>query len=176
MASVRYCLVILLIVMMSACSESGKGPASSTLPDNPENRLVVAKRFLDIMPPKEMLQGMANRVVPNLPENDRKVFLEVMGSKDIEEAANRITLNALAKNFTVGELNAMVAFYGSPDGKSASKKFGPYMGEIMPQIQQEIKKAVEVAQKQQVPQEPEKPKGQAQPPVQKDQTKPQEKK
>ena len=102
-----------------------------------------------------------------------------MSSKDIEEAANRITLNALAKNFTVGELNAMVAFYGSPEGKSASKKFGPYMAEVMPQIQQEIKKAVDAAQKAQEPQEPEKSKGQNQPPAppaQKDQTKPQEKK
>ena len=67
------------------------------------------------------------------------------------------------------ELNAMVAFYGSPTGKSAFKKFGPYMGEIMPQIQQEVKKAL--AQTQQEPESKEVPKaqGQAKPPNPKEQ-------
>jgi hypothetical protein len=172
MTRVRYCLVILLIVMMSACSQTGPGSASKPLPDNPENRLVVAKRFINIMPPKEMLHGMATRVVQNLPEKDRKVFLEVMSSKNMEEAANRITLNALVKNFTVGELNAMVAFYGSPEGQSAYKKFAHYMGEMMPQIQQEVKKEMAEAEKQQAPQEPQKPKEQVKTPGQKDETKP----
>ena len=34
----------------------------------------------------------------------------------------------------------MTAFYGSPEGQSASRKFGPYMMGVMPQIQQEVKK------------------------------------
>ena len=176
MARVRYCLVILLIVMVSACSDPGKGQSSKSLPDNQENRLVVAKRFLEIMPPKEMLHGMATRVVQNLPEKDRKAFLEVMGSKNMEEASNRIMLNALVKNFTVGELNAMVAFYGSPEGQSAYKKFASYMGEMMPQIQQEVKKEMTEAQKQQEPLEPQPPKGQAQTSGQKDEIKPPSKK
>ena len=35
----------------------------------------------------------------------------------------------------------MMAFYGSPEGQSAWKKFSPYMNEIMPQIQTEVRKA-----------------------------------
>ena len=70
-----------------------------------------------------------------------------MESADLEKAASRITLEGLVKNFTVGELNAMTAFYGSPEGKSASKKFGPYMMGVMPQIQQEVKKAMDEKQK-----------------------------
>ena len=45
----------------------------------------------------------------------------------------------------------MTAFYGSPEGKSAAKKFGPYMAGIMPQIQQEVKKAMDEKQKQSGP-------------------------
>ena len=74
-----------------------------------------------------------------------------MNSADLEKAASRITMEGLVKNFTVGELNAMTAFYGSPDGQSASKKFGAYMAGIMPQIQQEVKKAMDEKQKQQEP-------------------------
>jgi hypothetical protein len=139
-------MVIGLLLMASACADTGQ---VKSLPDNPENRAAAAKRFIEAMPPKELLQGMATRVAPNLPEKDRAIFVEVLNSPEMEKAASRICSEALAKNFTVGELNAMVTFYGSPDGKSAAKKFGPYMMGIMPQIQQEIKKAMDEKQKQQ---------------------------
>lgn len=148
----RNLLAFVLVVMVSACS--GQDQSAKALPDNPENRTVVAKRYLQVMPPKEMLHEVANRVAPTLPEKNRKTFMDVMNSAAIEQAADRITLDGLVKNFTVDELNGMVAFYGSPTGKSAYKKFAAYMGDIMPQIQQEVRKAVAEANKQQEPKEP----------------------
>ena len=144
MRRVRNLLVIGLLLMASACADTGQ---VKSLPDNPENRATAAKQYLKAMPPKEMLESLATRVAPNLPEKDRKAFMEVMQSADLEKAADRITLEGLVKDFTVGELNAMTAFYGSPEGKSAAKKFGPYMMGVMPQIQQEVKKAMEEKQK-----------------------------
>lgn len=144
MRRVRNFMVIGLILMVSACADTGQ---VKSLPDNPENRTAAAKRYLKAMPPKDMLQSLATRVAPNLPEKDRKAFVEVMESPDLEKAADRITMEALVKNFTVGELDAMTAFYGSPEGKSAAKKFGPYMMGVMPQIQQEVKKAMDEKQK-----------------------------
>ena len=145
---VRFLVAFLLVVMATVCSDTGQKPSAQSLPDNPENRTVVAKKYMEIMPPKEMLHEVATRVGPTLQERDRKVFMEVMESPAIETEANRITLNGLVKFFTVDELNAMVAFYGSPTGKAAYKKFGPYMGEIMPQIQTAVKKAVAEAKQQ----------------------------
>ena len=43
--------------------------------------------------------------------------------------------------FTTDELKALADFYGSPVGKSAMKKFGAYMADIMPVVQAEIMKA-----------------------------------
>lgn len=176
MTGVRYLVVILIMVMASACSDTRQDQSAKSLPDNPENRIVVAKRYLEVMPPKEMLQGMANRVVARLPENNRKAFMDVMSSQEIEKAAYKFTLDGLVKHFTVDELNAMVAFYGSPAGQAAYKKFSPYMGEIMPQIQQEVKKALEVVQKQQGPKMPPTPKAQPAPPPPNEQKPPQTKK
>lgn len=170
MTTVKYLLAIVLVVMASACS--GQDQSAKALPDNPENRAVVAKRYLQVMPPKEMLHEVANRVAPTLPEKNRKIFMEVMNSPGIEQAADRITLDGLVKYFTVDELNAMVAFYGSPIGKSAYKKFAPYMGEIMPQIQQEVRKAVAETDKRQEPKEPQTLKPQAESPQQPEQKAP----
>ena len=60
----RYLLVILVMVMASACSDTRPGQSAKSLPDNPENRTVLAKQYLEIMKPKDMLQSVAGRVVP----------------------------------------------------------------------------------------------------------------
>lgn len=144
MINARYLLVFLLMVIAAACADTR---SAKSLPDNPENRAVMAKRYLEVMPPKELLEGVTKRVTPTLPEANRKVFSDVMQSPEIEKATYRIMLDALIKNFTVPELEAMIAFYGSPAGQSAWKKFSPYMNEIMPPIQQEVRQAVVAAQK-----------------------------
>ena len=118
MRRVRNFMVIGLLLMASACADTGQ---VKSLPDNPENRTAAAERYLKAMPLKEMLQGLAARVSPNLPEKDRTAFGEVMEGADLEKAASRIAMEGLVKNFTVGELDAMTAFYGSPDGKAPPK-------------------------------------------------------
>jgi hypothetical protein len=145
MRRVRNFMVIGLLLLASACADTGQ---VKSMPDNPENRAVAAERYMKAMPAKEMLQSLAARIAPNLPEKDRATFMEVMNSPDLEKTASRITKEALVKNFTVGELDAMTTFYGSPEGQSASKKFGSHMMGIMPQIQQEVKKAMDEKQKQ----------------------------
>lgn len=136
-------ILILFVAITAACTQSAQ-----SLPDNPENRTTLAKRYLEVMPPKELLEGVAKRVMPTLPEANRKIFTEVMASSEIEKIAYRTMLDTLVKNFTVPELDAMLAFYGSPAGQSAWKKFSPYMEEIMPPIQQEVRRTVAEAQKQ----------------------------
>ncbi len=148
MTRCKYLVILLLVVLAAACSEGKQGQPAQSLPDNPENRTAAAKRFLETMPPKDLLQGMANRVMPTLPEKEQKPFMDAITSQAVEQVVYRISLDSLVQDFTVGELNAMTAFYGSPEGQSAYKKFPTYMRQIMPQIQQEVRKALEVAQKQ----------------------------
>ena len=59
MRRVRNFMVIGLLLMASACADTGQ---VKSLPDNPENRTAAAERYLKAMPPKEMLQGLATRL------------------------------------------------------------------------------------------------------------------
>jgi hypothetical protein len=163
MTVVKYLIAILLLVMTSACADNKSAQSPQALPDNPENRTVLAKRYLEIMPAKDLLHGLASRVSHSLPEKDRKAFTDIMESPAMEKEANRLLLENLVKNFTTGELNAMVVFYGSPDGQSALKKFGPLMAEVMPKIQQEVKKGMDAVQKPPEAAAPKPPPAQAQP-------------
>ncbi len=163
MIRVKYLLVILLVVLASACSDTR---SAKSVPDTPENRTAAAKRYLEIMKPKDMLDGVAKRVSPTLPQNDLDVFTKVMNSPELEQATRNIMLTALVKDFTVGELNAMVAFYGSPEGQSAYKKFVPYMEEIMPQIKTEVRKIAAEERKKAEPKAAPPPPAQPAPPAQ----------
>jgi hypothetical protein len=147
MTAVRYLILMFLVVMVSACSETGQGQSAKSLTDNPENRTTLANRYLEAMPIKIMLRGIARREVHRFPEKDQKPFMEIMESPEIEKETHRLMLDGLVKTFTVGELNAMVTFYSSPDGQSALKKFGPFIAAVMPQIQEKVKGGLAETQK-----------------------------
>jgi hypothetical protein len=157
MTAVRYLVVIFLVMMACACSDAGQGQSAKSLPDTPENRTTLAKQYLEAMPTKIMLRGIATREVHRFPEKDQKPFMEIMASPEMEKEANRLMIDGLVKNFTVGELKAMVTFYSSPEGQSALKKFGPFIAEIMPQLQEKVKKGLAETQKPTVTMEPLKP-------------------
>jgi hypothetical protein len=42
----------------------------------------------------------------------------------------------------VPEIEALTRFYSSSEGKAIMKKFGPYMGDLTPQVQAEILRAL----------------------------------
>ena len=47
-----------------------------------------------VKPPAELMHGAADIAVKSLPEQDRKIFLEVMYSKSLEETMYRFQLDS----------------------------------------------------------------------------------
>ena len=162
MLRVKSLLLLLVLLVAAACSEQkAPQPVAAPAADNEANRQAAAKQYLAVAPPQELLTEMSTKVVKMLPEKSQKVFLEVMQSKSLQEATYDITLKALVKHFTVNELKAMSAYYGSPEGKAIRKKFGDYMADVMPQVNKEV-----IAALQKVKPEPEgsqEPQGQVKP-------------
>ena len=158
MLRLKSLLLLLVLFAAVACSEqkaSQPGASLAPVADSEESRQAAAKQYLELVPPQELLAEMSDKVVKMLPEKDQKVFLEVMKGKSMQEATYRITLNALVKHFTVNEIKALTAFYGSPEGKSVRHKLGDYMADVMPQVHQEMIATLQkVEQEQQGSQEP----------------------
>jgi len=110
-------------------------------PDTPETRRKEAERYLQVSPPKALLEDMADKIAANLPPDQREQFKRIM-TTDLDIAAlSKAMTDAMVKDFTTEELKALADFYGSPVGKSAMQKFGTYMADIMPVMQAEIIKA-----------------------------------
>lgn len=94
-----------------------------------------ANRYLSVMPPNEMLLDMVQKMSVQIPDERRQFFIDSMTKHLDRERFTSFIRDAMIKNFTAHELRALADFYGSEVGKSATKKFGQYMADAMPQIQ-----------------------------------------
>lgn len=105
------------------------------LEDTPENRYAQAERYLEAVPPAEMMADMADKVAKTLPIEMRADFKEVMTDTAARGEIADATRKALVKVFSADELKALADFYATPVAKSAMRKMGNYMAELMPTIQ-----------------------------------------
>lgn len=112
------------------------------LEDTPANRQSQTERYLKAVPPRELLRDMAEKVAAQIPEERREQFKAAMTRNLDVEALIKAMAESMAKHFTADELAALADFYGSPVAKSAMKKFGSYMAEVMPTLQTELAKAI----------------------------------
>ena len=113
----------------------------SALEDTKMHREQEAARYLKATPPKEMFEDMAEEMAKTMPPEARADFKAIMLKHLDIEALTQIMKDSMIKNFTADELKSLADFYGSPVGKSAMKKFGTYMADVMPSIQAEVLKA-----------------------------------
>ena len=112
--------------------------------DTKANREQQAARYLLATPPKEVIDDMADQMAKTMQPDERAAFKSILGLIDME-AVTTIMKEAMIKNYTADELKALADFYGSPAGRSATKKQGSYMVDVMPRIQEEVVKAVSKA-------------------------------
>lgn len=112
--------------------------SAADIPDTHGNRLAAARHYLEAVPMKDMMRDMVMESAKNLPENVRPAYVQFMTKAIRVDVMEGAALASMAQHFTVKELNALADFYGSAEGRSAMKKFGAYMADVMPMIQQEM--------------------------------------
>lgn len=114
---------------------------AADIPDSHGTRLAAAQHYLEIVSMKDMVRDMISESAKNLPENVQLSLAQLMTKVIRVDVMERTALASMAQHFTVKEINALADFYGSPEGRSAMKKFGAYMADVMPVIQQEMLRA-----------------------------------
>ena len=114
--------------------------------DTPANREKAAQRYLQAVPVQSMVDSMTTEMAKQMPADQRAKFTETLTHKVRWNVIMDAQKSALVKMFTLAEINKMAEFYGSPEGKSIMKKFGPFMASVMPTIQQEMMRAMNLSQ------------------------------
>jgi hypothetical protein len=121
------------------------------LDDTLANREKEAALYLATTPTREIFQDLAEQMSKALPPAKRAEFkANLVRNADLDGVAKAMK-QSMVRNFTADELKALADFYSSPVGKSAMKKYGNYMAEIMPVLQAEIFKAQTRANQQKKP-------------------------
>jgi hypothetical protein len=129
-------MIAMLVMVLPAA-----GAAQS--PDTLEARQQAVRRHLAAVPIEGMLDDMINTLAGQIPEARRPEFIALMKKMVGPDTVRAMTMEAMPRHFTVAEIEAMTTFYGSPEGKSIMKKFGPYMGDLMPRVQAEVLRALQ---------------------------------
>jgi len=142
------------IIALTIVSIMAASAFAEPLANTKENRMREAKRYLKATPPEEMMEDMAKNMAQNMPESERQEFIDLMTKHLDMDAFAQLMTDSMVKHFTAEELKALADFYSSPVGKSAMKKFGAYMADIMPHIQVEIMKAYTKAMESKIEKKP----------------------
>jgi hypothetical protein len=117
-------------------------PVSEEVPDTMANRRIEAKRYLEVCEPAEMMKDAARNMAANMSRGEGDALQQMFSEHLDMQKVERMMLDCMCNHFTAAELRALAEFYGSPVGKSAIAKFGPYMAEAMPQINRLLQDAM----------------------------------
>lgn len=125
---------------------TGAPALAAEAPDTLETRMAAAQKYAVAANLPKMLDDAFKAASQNLPEAEREKFLVLTKKYVRPEPLEAMTITAMVKHFTTRELEALAAFYGSPEGQSAIAKLGPYMAEVLPLVQAEMLRAVQEMQ------------------------------
>ncbi|WP_319524321.1 DUF2059 domain-containing protein [uncultured Desulfosarcina sp.] len=137
-----YLVILAIFIAMSLSVPS----FASDQDDNREVRLKAAKRYLNVAPMSKMVNDSIREMSQRVPPDKKDEFIKLMDRTMRVDLLEKIAIESMVKIFTAKELNALADFYGSEVGKSVIGKFGIYMAEVMPAMQQEFQRALKELQ------------------------------
>jgi ATP-dependent DNA ligase len=132
--------ILLLAVGSAALAE----PELATPGELQQARVEAARRYLAVVTPLSMMEEVSLMTFRGLPPVEMhelaKAFIVELRMDVVETAM----VDALARNFSVAEIDALTEFYSSQHGRSAMAKMSDYMADLMPALQPEMQRALAV--------------------------------
>jgi hypothetical protein len=107
-----------------------------------DRRLELSKEMHEIWPTRPKIEAAIDAVGEQIPQADRTKFKAAMRRVVKYNALEEKSIETMAEIFTVAELEAMLAFYGSKEGRSVSFKTGDYEAALQPLLVKMIDKAL----------------------------------
>lgn len=114
--------------------------------DTLEARTKVANEYFKIISMKKMMADMAKEISKQLPAEQRASFEDLLINRVRIQYLEDEAKKSLTKHLTLKELELFVEFISRPEGKSAMDKMKYYMADLMPVIQNEMRRAIQEMQ------------------------------
>lgn len=133
-------------------SDAGtNGESGNTAPAQPlvetdaetiAKKVETAKKMHQLRPTKVQVDTALEKAAQGLPEADRAPFLTAMKGVINYNAIEKISVDAMVETFTLQELNAMYAYYSTPEAKSIGEKMPIWGQKVQPEIVRMIDSAL----------------------------------
>lgn len=109
---------------------------------NYEVRLELSEKMHEIWPIRPRIESALDDIAEQIPPGDQLKFKAAMRKAIEFQALEQASIDAMADIFSEKELEAMIAFYGSKEGRSVSHKTGDYEKALQPVMIKMIDKAL----------------------------------
>lgn len=140
---------IFLLVFLSFASFSVM--AENAGDNDTAERLRLAKDLHDVRQIRESINATIKAAADTIPPADREDFMRYVELKVDYDALENKSIQYAAETYTVPELQAMIAYFGSAAGKSAEQKGEEYSSKIGKDITAQIDAAILAAKYDGVP-------------------------
>lgn len=113
--------------------------------DSAADRKAAALRYLKVSRTQSLMNDMIEIISKQVPEDRREECIALMRRLVDNERLESQVVDALARHYTLAELQAMEKFYGSPEGRSIQTKLTGYLTEVMAIFQTEVMRILATA-------------------------------
>lgn len=111
-------------------------------------RMEMAKEYSEIMPVEDDIAAAIDEMAKQVPVDQRPLFRSILERSIKADRIQTTSELALAEIFTVEELEMLVEFYSTDEGKAVKRKMPEYQARLQPVIQQMVQDAVQSLQAQ----------------------------
>lgn len=105
-------------------------------------KFALAKKIIAINPVEDDLNRTINQIAERVPANRRALFKSIMDRSIKIDRLNTAAQLAFTEVFTLAELEAMYAFYSSPEGQAVQNKMPQFNERINPVIESMVEDAM----------------------------------
>ncbi len=110
--------------------------------DDYEQRLTLAREMHEIWPTRPKIESVLDNVVQRAPAQERLRIKAALRKAIKFDALDEASIDSMAEIFTIKELQAMISFYGSKEGRSVSFKTDDYEKSLQPILSKMMDKAL----------------------------------
>ena len=105
-------------------------------------RLELSQKMHEIWPVRPKVEDALDMAAQSFDPVNRPSFKSEMRRAIDFDELEKESVEAMARIYTAAELEAMIAFYGSPEGRAVSAKSGEYTEALKPVITRMLDKAL----------------------------------
>jgi uncharacterized protein len=112
----------------------GEAMADPTKAADWPKRLELARKMSIVQPASQQVEQAADQLAQNISPPDRPAFkAKIIASID-DKKLEQVSIDAMARTFTVAELERMIEYFSAPEARSIAEKMQIYQQLVTPEI------------------------------------------